>query len=439
MINYQGEQMNKKLFLFVLTALLIVAGMFAQAQANKMIIPAATNYGAGSLTGALMADMANISYTDLSVIAQSTTNHRTIDRMLVRSAFSLRAAVILMDSHDSMWEAKTGLHPVTRVSGMESINLDDNNVLSQFKYNPATNTFSYTENNLMLPGASVNDTDGDIGSNATLGEDSYQATIDHTNFNGAYSNLNQTVEHLNSAYLDLTRDLLETNETANEWQESGNDLVVAGVSDMSTAIEKIMKERISIIEGNLPVEYIRLDDYTLSEAYLEEIMSDSLSKDIIQAYTDAKSEGGFLSSFKLKSPLKVSRVGTGQGIDAFRSDVSAFRKSQPKAFDNVIGNTAVASALAFKDIIIPGTRSALVGVKEKTHTAVKKVTNSVKTAASKIGSKIGNIKHKAFAWFNALKSKLKWIIIAVVILLVLALLFFIYVNFVIPMKATRRF
>ena len=425
----------------------ISAGVLA-----KPVLAGATNYDDGALTGSLMADLLNASYTDTGAsatlmsldsdnLSPQISQSKTIDRMVIRVAFSLRAGVLLMDAHDDMWKERLGVDQIySHTYGMEWLDMNNDEQLSQFTWDYETNSVQLrgqADRSIAFGGASVNDTDGDIGSNGTLGEDSYQATVDYTNFDGVYESSNVSeVENLDSTYSDLTTDLLETPETEGEWKEDGSDIVVAGVDNVAATIEDVIKSRISIIEGNIPVSRIRLDDYHVDELYQEEVMSSSLADEITEAYHDAKS-AGFLSNFKVKSPLKLSRVTKGLKGDAFKNTLNSLggiAKAGAKTFGNVIGDTAKTTANAFKKAIPSGLKSSIVGVKEKLHTGFKKVGNWFKDAKSNIG----NLVKKPFQWFNSLKGKLKWVVLAVVIIGLILLLAFVYVNFIMPMRMSRR-
>ena len=162
------------------------------------------NYGAGTITGAFMHDLANISYEDLSESAsrnglslQQTPRVGFIDRLVVRNAFSLRAGVILMDINDDMWEEKIGMRPKTGVYGLPNLNLDDDEQLKQYSFVPEVNNFKFM--------AGVNDTDGSIGSNTSMGEDSYNANVNYESYvTEDYSSANHSnFENWNTAQINF--------------------------------------------------------------------------------------------------------------------------------------------------------------------------------------------------------------------------------------------
>lgn len=417
------KQMNKLNILKlsgVLLVAVLVASFWSAGAIHAYSGASSTAYGENDLTGAVRADLANISYSIDGVSAFSAGHApvKTIDRMIVRSAFTILAAVSLMDAYDQQIFDETGIEVFTAVrgTGFTSANVED------FR-----NYFGGNGPDRYYQGGLLNASNGDeTGSNETLDADAYTVTINHENFDApGFDALNASShENLNTQYQDLTDDLLETDEQSDDYNENGDRVVAGGYDNTESALTEVMKLRVSQLDASKPLPtQVTITNYTLSEAYLEQVMSQKLADDIITAYDSAKS-AGFLSNFKIKSPLKLSRVSVGNPIDTFKKVGGNIRKAASKTFDSVRGSSAWTNALAFKDNIVKGTKSVITGVKEKIRTGFSKITgaiNKIKTGTKKLIS-------KAFGWFNGLSTKLQSVIKIIVIIVILGLVVYLIFN-----------
>ncbi|OLS26591.1 MAG: hypothetical protein HeimC2_14300 [Candidatus Heimdallarchaeota archaeon LC_2] len=381
---------------------------------NSIILAeSAKDYSAGTISGATMADLANITYTDTSIstLMLSDVVHRGsmgfIDRIGIRSAFSIRSAVILMDQYDSRWQEEHDLEVFTGVPGSEFTTATALNP-EYFNYFDSSTDDGIS---IHLGQSTINDTDGDIGGNKTLSEDSYRANIDYKNFQTSdYKAINQSeIENLNTAYADLTDDLLDTPEEENEWDYSANDIVVAGHNNPEAATLDVLRKRVALILNVLP-SHIRIDNYTITDFWFESILAEGLAGDIRDAYSDAKS-AGFISRFEVTTPLKVSRLGMDQPMSTFKSDyapipVGVISHSDVRPFAVTRGNTAVTNSMAFKDTVVKDTYSDHTGLKEKAYTNFFKIGAWL---ASKTGTQ--KIYQKAFMWFAGLDTKYQNLIV----------------------------
>jgi len=267
-------------------------------------------------------------------------------------------------------------------------------------------------------GSIANKTDGDISGNKSLSEDSYRSNIDYTSINSnAYRGANVSqVEHLNSLYSDLTTDLLQNKEKENDWKQMGNDVVAAGHANTEAATLDVLKSAIQEIT-DIPTSAIRIDNYTVSNFYLEQVMSNSVAKDIQQAYTDAK-QAGFLASFQARTPLKVSRLTMGPGLRSL--DAGNLRgwasTSKPVTSEDTTGMTSVTNAMAFKDSAAEGTTSTLTGLKFKAYAGFISIGHWL---AQKTGTQ--KIYAKAMTWFSGLSTKGQAAVLIVFYLVLLGL------------------
>ncbi|OLS26592.1 MAG: hypothetical protein HeimC2_14310 [Candidatus Heimdallarchaeota archaeon LC_2] len=424
--------------------LVILVALFFNAP-SVHIAESSFSYSAGTITGATMADLANISYTNMGIEGLGLSENSRpnsfgfIRRVAIRSAFSIRAAVILMDAHDSMWEDKLGLEVFTGVPGTD---FSSATVFTE-KYHNYFDSKTEDGISIHLGATTLNDTDGDISGNKTLSEDSYRANVNYKNFKtDDYGSLNSSeLENLDSTYTDLTDLLLETPEVQADWKEKGNQIVAAGHSDLEDATLQVLKKRIEQIE-NIPSNQIRVDNYTLSEIYLEQVVSEELSDDVKESYNTAKS-AGFLPSFKIESPIKVVTSIVGATTDAYKGSIIdqgiGFVKDAPAmTWDTIRGSTAVQNAIALKDTVVTGVTTTWTGIKDAPQTAW----NTITDGASALKSGTEKLVKKGFSLFSSLSTKfkniLKWGLVIGGILLVVGVVLYLKYQMNIARMATAQ-
>lgn len=408
-------------------AILMAVSFFGVSPISPTLGANAYDYSAGTISGATMADLYNITFTDtdppaaLLGLSSETNSIRMgfIPHMAVRSAFSIRAAVVLMDEYDNMWEEKLGVEVFT---GVVNSDFDSSNALSE-KWQGYFNSKDSSGISIHL-GTVADDTTGDIGSNSTVPEDSYRASIDYTSFDAdSYSGVNVTqVENTNALYDDLVKDeLLDSDEEDTDWKGKGRDIVTAGHTNVESATLDVMRKRIAQVTG-IPSSRIQVDDYHIEMLWLEQILSQSLAEDVRSAYDDAKREGAFIDSFRVRTPIQVSRVGEGQPARTFDCMTCQYQGVQQSSFGHVDGSTATDNSLAFKDKVNKGDTSESTGLVEKVRTGFIRMERWL------INSIDSNPHLKILAspmiWYMGLDIKARMTVFIITVLVIVILLFF---------------
>lgn len=403
-------RVNKLLSISLMS--LLIMGLMIFTGPRVVTADSQLDYSPGDISGSILSDIVNVTYTNLGSFLglDSVQKERIIERVVVRAAFDINAAVALMDAHDEMWETMFGVPVFTAVPGttFTSANVAD---FADYFDNPDDPKFAATI-----------DKDG----NETLNTDSYRAIVDYADFDTTdYDSLNGSEhENLNTQYDDLTTDLLEIDEDEDDWIEESSDLVVAGFNNLEATILEVLKKAVANDASvNVPSSQIRIDNYTLVDAYHEQTMNSALAENIVDSYENAKL-GGFVDSFKLSTPLKFSKVALGQKMDTFKKASGAISESASKTFDTVKGSTAFTNVLAFKNSIVKGSISRITGAKEKVRAAFSKITDgfsSLKSGTQKLAS-------KAMGWYSGLATKaqsiVKWVVVLLIIAIVLYVIFY---------------
>jgi hypothetical protein len=397
---------------FFVAVFMIVSGAVSPA---PFLMPATAAWQSGDISGGVMYDLSDIYFTDLSEgtsrmqLSSVEPRVQLIEHMAVRVAFSLKAAVVLMDAHDELWEEKLGIKPITGVYGIPWLNLDDPAQLSLFSFEEKTNSFKFMQ-------TGVNDSDGAIGSNTTMGEDSYDAKVNYRNFDAPYRAGNVTeFEHYNTLYSEIVTELTASTESETDFKETGDVVLTCGVDNADDEAKIVMKKQISLIKG-IPTSYVYINNYTLTAAYTETTMSKSLGDKIIDAWENTRStSANYLANFRIRTPLKLSRYTTGKKMTTFAQTMGLVRSAPKRSFDIQEGRSQTTNALAFKGVVPTGTTSSQVGLDEKQRTMWNNATDLLKVLWE---GKWQIIKHP-IAFFNMLPKQQK---IMIIILLVVAFL-----------------
>jgi len=387
------------------------------------------NYGDGTIAGATLANLANITYSDLGSTAGLSPSSVTtkvsgfIPGIAIRVPTSIRAAVILMDTYDSMWTQRFGHEVFTGVpgTGFNSYTVD--------QFSGYFNGQSDSGIPVHIGGTVLNQSDGDLSGNVTLTEKAFPAAVDYSNVNSYdYQGVNVSeMENLPDTYSKITNKLLDHQEVKSDWQERGNTIVSAYVSDIQAATIEQLKARVALID-TIPISQVRIDNYTVSDVYLEKVISGTLSKDVVDAAKQAGSQAGLLDTFKNLNPIKVAA----DTIDAAKSAASAYKTSTSSggsftdslraandaAFESVRGSTSYAAATALKDQVISGAKSTWTGLKAQANTAY----NKIKSGVSGIVGGTKKLFHKVTGWFASLSEKAQKIIKIVLIVVILAVI-----------------